>query len=194
MYLERLQLLQTRIYSKLTNRRQILHHWAAKLLYVSKHCRLDVQLSIRFLCSRVTKSTEEDWFKLKKVLRYLKHTLNRKLIIGADDISLMNIFIDASYAIHDDMRSHTGGCIIFCRGALMSKSIKQKLTTKSSCEAELVGTSNYAPSAIYARLLLSTQEYEIKPSILNQDNESAIKLERNGKASSGQRHTSFHPH
>ena len=34
---------------------------------------------------------------------------------------------------------------------------------------------------------MSAQGYEIKPSILNQDNESAIKLERNGRASSGQR-------
>ena len=169
------------------NRKKTFHHCVAKLLYVSKRCRLDIQLAISHLTSRVINPTEDDWNKLRRVLRYLNGTLDRKLIIGASDISLMNVFVDASYAIHDDMKSHTGGCIIFCRGALMSKSIKQRLNTKSSCEAELVGTSDYIPSAIYARLFLMAQGYEIKPSVLHQDNESAIKLEKNGKSSSGQK-------
>ena len=93
----------------------------------------------------------------------------------------MNTYVDASYATHSDMKSHTGGCIVFSRGAVLSKSIKQKLNTKSSTEAELVGTSDYLPSAIYARLFLSEQGYKIKPTVLHQDNESAIKLEQNGR-------------
>ena len=64
----------------------------------------------------------------------------------------MNVFVDASYAIHDNMRRHTDECIIFCRVALISKSIKQHLDTTKSCVAELVGTSDYIPSAIYAIL------------------------------------------
>ena len=46
----------------------ISHYYVAKLLYVSKRYRLDVQLPINCLCSRVTKSTEQDWLKLKQVL------------------------------------------------------------------------------------------------------------------------------
>ena len=34
-------------------------------------------------------------------------------------------FVDSSYATHIDIKSHTGGCAIFYRGAFMSKSIKQ---------------------------------------------------------------------
>ena len=64
----------------------------------------------------------------------------------------MKLYVDASYAPHEDKKSHTSGCVIFSRGAIMSKSIKQKLNTKSSTEAELVGTSEYVPTAIYARL------------------------------------------
>ena len=94
--------------------------------------------------------------KLERVLQYLSGTLDRKLIMGAPDISLMNVFVDASYAPHDDMKSHTGGCKVFCRGALMGKSIKQKLNTKSSTEAEVVGTSEYMSSAIYATLFFES--------------------------------------
>ena len=41
-------------------RRDMLHHIVAKLLYVSKRARLDIDLAVSFLCTRVLKSTEED--------------------------------------------------------------------------------------------------------------------------------------
>jgi hypothetical protein len=40
---------------------------------------------------------------------------------------------------------HTGGNIMMGKGALYSKSAKQKLNTKSSTEAELVGASDFLP-------------------------------------------------
>ena len=41
------------------------HHIVAKLLYVSKRARVDIDLAMSFLCTRVSRSTEEDWKKLK---------------------------------------------------------------------------------------------------------------------------------
>ena len=43
-----------------TDKSDLYHHIVAKLLYVSKRCRLDTQLTIGFLCTRVSCSTEED--------------------------------------------------------------------------------------------------------------------------------------
>jgi hypothetical protein len=123
--------------------RETFHSVVAKLLYVSKRGRLDIQLAIAFLCTRVSCSTEEDWAKLKRVLEYLNGTLDDILVIGADDIGIMKTWVDASYAVHKDMKSHTGGVVSFGRGAIMSKSSKQKLNTKTSTEAELVGASDY---------------------------------------------------
>ena len=42
-------------------RKALFHHCVAKLLYASKRCRLDILLTISILCTRVTRSTEEDW-------------------------------------------------------------------------------------------------------------------------------------
>ena len=39
---------------------EIFHHIVAKLLYVSKRARVDIDLMVSFLCTRVSKSTEED--------------------------------------------------------------------------------------------------------------------------------------
>jgi hypothetical protein len=86
-----------------------------------------------------------------------------------------------------NMKSHTGGCLFFGKGAIIGKSNKQKLNTKSSTEAELVGCSDYIPYAIYTRLFLQKQGYDIKPSVVLQDNQSTIKLLKNGKASASKK-------
>ena len=106
----------------------------------------------------MTCSTEEDWYKLKRLTRYLFGTTKRELRIGANDMTWMNVFIDAAYGVHPDMKSHTGGCIYFWRGAIMSKSVKQVLNTTSSTESELVGNSGFISSAIYTSFFLDAQD------------------------------------
>ena len=165
----------------------LFHSIVAKLLYVSKRARSDIQLPIAFLCTRVAKSTTDDWKKLRRVLQYLKGTLDDELTLGADDMPLLKSWIDASYAVHHDMKSHTGGVVSLGRGAIMCKSTKQKLNTKSSTEAEVVGASDFLPSTIWARYFLEAQGYELQPSTFYQDNQSAMKLEVNGRKSCGQK-------
>jgi hypothetical protein len=63
------------------------HSIVVKLLYVSKRCHLDIQLPVAFLCTRVAVSTSEDWQKLKRVLEYLKGTIDDELMIGADELT-----------------------------------------------------------------------------------------------------------
>ncbi len=123
--------------------------------------------------------------KLKRVLQYLNGTLDEFLMLGADDLSEMKTWVDASYAVHKDMKSHTGGVVSFGRGAVMSKSSKQKLNTKSSTEAELVGASDYLTYPIWAKNFLAAQGYELKENVFYQDNQSTIRFEKNGRKSCG---------
>jgi hypothetical protein len=69
-------------------------------------------------------------------------------------------------------------------GAVYLTSKKQKLNTKSSTEAELVGVDDVLPQALWTKYFMEAQGYGIT-TILNQDNQSTIKLSKNGKASSG---------
>jgi len=163
------------------------HHIVTKLLYVCKHGRPDIQLAIMFLCTRVSKSTREDWEKLKRVLQYIASTIDEVLTIGADTMGILRTWVDASYGVHSDMRSHTGGLMSFGWGAISCKSSKQNLNTKSSTEAELVGASDYLPHTIWTRLFLLEQGYAIDENIFAQDNQSAMKLEKNGQTSCGQK-------
>lgn len=82
---------------------------------------------------------------MKRLLGYLNRTIDMPRIIGAENLFMMKIWVDAAYAIHPDMRGHTGGVISFGHGAYTTKSLQQKLNTKSSTETEVVGASDYIP-------------------------------------------------
>jgi hypothetical protein len=163
------------------------HSVVAKLIYVGTRARTDILLALSFLCSRVSAPTEQDEHKLRRLLSYLQGTIDLTLRIGADSLSQFSTWVDASFAVHNDMRSHTGGVTSFGRGGLICKSKRQNINTKSSTEAELVGASDYLPNTLYVKLFMEAQGYPIDQSLFHQDNESAIKMEQNGKASCGQR-------
>lgn len=76
-------------------------------------------------------------------------------MLGAEALGLMKTWVDASYAVHKDMESPTNVIVSFGIGAMMSKSLKQKLNTKSPTEAEMVGASDYLPYLIWAKKFLA---------------------------------------
>ena len=131
----------------------------------------------------MTKSTKEDTAKLRRVLQYLKHTIDDKMIMGADRLSQLCTWVDAAYGVHPDLKIHTGGCVSFVYGIVHCKSSKKDIKTKSSTEAKLVGVSDYLPYNIWICLFVGAQGYDIKQNILFQDNQSAINMEKNRKKS-----------
>ena len=157
------------------------HSTVAKLLYITKRSRPDIETAVAFLTTRVSKSDEDDWKKLKRVMTWLKQTKNDVRIIGAQSVKELFTWVDAAYAVHNNMRSQTGGNMSFGYGMIHCRSNKQKLNTKSSTEAEVVGTSDYVPFAIWLALFMREQGYDIEKSILFQDNESAIKMKKMAK-------------
>jgi hypothetical protein len=169
------------------SRADTFHRTVAKLLYVGTRARPDILLTLSFLCSRVQQPTEQDEKKLRRLLEYLRGTKALTLRLGADSLNTFMSWVDASFASHPDMRSHTGGVLSFGRGGIVCKSRKQHLNSKSSTQAELIGASDYLPHTLYVKHFMKAQGYPIDSAIFYQDNESAIKLERNGRASAGQR-------
>ena len=157
------------------------HSVTQKLLFVANMFRPDIQPTptLSFLCTRVQKSNVTDWEKLKRLLQFINGTIDEKLTLSADKgLTFMKTWVDASYAVHPNMRGHTGGCLTLGRGMLHGISSKQKLNTKSSTECEVVGTSDYLPFPIWFKFFLEAQGYPVKGNDFNQDNTSAISLEK----------------
>jgi hypothetical protein len=109
------------------------------------------------------------------------------LTLSIDNMSVLKTWVDAAYALQNDMRSHTGGAIMMGKGILYGKLSKQKLNRKSSTEAEVVGASDFLPLTILARNFIEAQGYTIDDSDFYQDNMSAMRMERKGRSSAGQK-------
>ena len=83
-------------------------------------------------------------------------------------------YVDTSFAVHADFKSHTGVAMTMGKGAIMSMSQKQKLNTKSSTISELVGADDATTIMLWTKLFMEEQGYKIDENILYQDNKSAV--------------------
>jgi hypothetical protein len=163
------------------------HRFTAKLLYLCKRARPDLQPTVAYLTTRVMEPNVDDWKKLTRGIQYLRGSKELYLTLEADDGIDIKWWVDASFAVHPDMRSHTGATVSLGKGSVYSLSRKQRLNTKSSTEAELVGVDDSMPLVVWTRNFILAQGYDISDNVVFQDNQSAMLLEKNGKASSGRR-------
>ena len=105
----------------------------------------------------------------------------------ANNLGIIQWFVVASYAIHNDCRGHTGLMFTMGTGAVTSFSWKQKLNAKSSTEGELIGVNDALPQILWSRYFMKSEGYKVKENIIFQDNKSTLILEKNGKALSSKK-------
>ena len=77
------------------------------------------------------------------------------------------------------------------KGSIIVDSTKQKVNTRSSTEAELVAVDDKISKIAWIKQFLEHQGFNPILNILHQDNQSTIKLQENGKESSGKRTCHF---
>ena len=116
-------------------------------------------------------------------MKYPRKTTNLPLILGAGGTVILNWWIDASFAVHPNMRGHTGGGLSKGREFPVVTSTKKKLKTRSSTETYIVGVYDCMPSVCWTWYFLEIQDYNFTENIVYQGNQIAILLENNGKAS-----------
>lgn len=162
---------------------KVFHTNTAKLLYLMKRARPDIETSVSFLIRIVSKCNNEDWVKVRRVLGFLKGTIDDVRKIGARTLTDLFTWVDASYAVHDNMCSHMGGLMSMEIGLIHAKSPMNKINTKSTTEAELVSVGEYLPHNIWFMHFMEAQRYKLKDNVLFQDNKSAILMEKNGRNS-----------
>jgi Reverse transcriptase (RNA-dependent DNA polymerase) len=126
-------------------RADIFHRMTMQLLYLSQRGRPDVRTAVSFLCKRTNKPDVDDYKKLTRVMRYLQATLDLKLVLSADGSGIVRWWVDAAYAVHSDMKGHTGGTLSMGKGSIYSYSAAQKLVSRSSTEAEVIGVDDVMP-------------------------------------------------
>ena len=117
------------------------------------------------------------------MVEYLKGTPDLHLVLSMNSgIPVAKWFVDAGFVVHGDFKSHTGSCLMLGDDAVISSSSKQKLNTRSSTEAELVGCDDAIGKILWT---LRLQGFAPQQNIIYQDNQSAILLEKKGFSSAG---------
>ena len=160
------------------------HSRVAKILYMAKRARQDLLTAIGFLATRVQQSTQQDRAKLDRALRYLNANKDLWITLTVGDSYAVEAYIDASYGVHQDGKGHTGVCISIGSGFFYVSSTKQKLVSKSSTEAELIGVSDGLSQVIWVRNFLRAQGHDTGPAVLWQDNKSTLALIEKGRSTS----------
>ena len=172
-------------------RKDLFHTFVMKAMFLAKRGRPDINTGISFLSSRVKDPNEGDWMKLTRISGFLKGTMTDILTLSADDTQNLTWYIDAAFAVHKDMKSQTGAIFTLGSGSIISESTKQKNNSCSSTEAELNGFDEQISKVLWTKRFLEHQNFKVNLNIIYQDNTSTMKLEKNGKLSSGKRTRHF---
>ena len=162
-----------------------------KGMFLCKRARQDLLPGVVFLASRVKEPNEGDWKKLLRMMDYLQATQDETASMSADDTQTIKWYVDSSFAVHKDMRSHTGAVMTLGHGAVVSDSTKQKVNARSSTESKMVAVDDTISKLLWTKRFIQEQGHKVNANIVYQDKTSAMKLELNGKASSGKQTRHF---
>ena len=165
----------------------IFHKFVAKGLFASKRARPDILPAITYLCTRVKSPNENDWLKLKRLIGFLKSTEQDVLTLEANNYGKITWHLDAAFGVHNDYKSHTGAIMTLGKGCIQSISTKQKVNARSSTEAELISVDDIISKVMWTKLFLQEQGCKIIENTIYRDNTSSMKMEINGKSSTGKR-------
>ena len=69
------------------DQKKLFHRITAKLFFVSKRGRPDIQVAVSFLTTRVTQPDEDDWKKLLRLMRYIDTSIDLLLTLSIDSFN-----------------------------------------------------------------------------------------------------------
>ena len=146
------------------------------LLYLANGTRPDISSIVSKLCRFNNNPSATHWTAAKYVLRYLKGTRCRGLLLGLQD-DILTAYADADWAGDLDTRKSTTGYVIFLGSSPISwKSKLQEITATCSMESELISACRCTQDIIYLRALLHDLDMpQPAQTTLYEDNLSAIK-------------------
>ena len=153
-------------------------------MYIAKQTRPDILATVTQLSRFLENPGRTHWVAAKRVLRYLKGTKDLELcyIKDPDGFNLYGS-ADADWAGDvDDRRSTTGYSFHVQRsGAAISWSTKKQPTAAiSTSEAEYQAMAAAVQEGLYLRSLLNEMDMTCDgPTVINEDNQSCIKMCKN---------------
>lgn len=166
------------------------------LTYLATATRPDISAAVSVLSKYMSRPGVQHMQGAKRILRYLKGTVDYGLVYTGDDKDVLSGYSDADWAGDVDTRRSTSGFVFQVHNNTVSWcSKRQNTVAKSSTEAEYVALSLATQEAIWMRRFLKNIGVEQKSSsIIFEDNRGAIELSKNPKFHNRTKHidVSYH--
>ncbi|XP_074378475.1 secreted RxLR effector protein 161-like [Apium graveolens] len=146
------------------------------------HTRPDIAFSVGIVNRFMEKPTTVHLNAAKRILRYIKGTLNFGLVYSTSSgNNVLTGYSNSDLAGQIEDRKNTGSMVFYLNESLIKwVSQKQRCVALSSCEAEFMAATATACQVIWLSNLLSQITCEdIGPVVLHIDNKSAIDLAKN---------------
>nr|GFA26809.1 uncharacterized mitochondrial protein AtMg00810-like [Tanacetum cinerariifolium] len=139
--------------------------------------RPDLQFPICMCAQYQARPTEKHVYKVKRIFRYLRRTVNRGLWYSKDSSVALTAFADADHAGCQDTCRSTYGSVQFLGERLISwLSKRQKSAAISSKKAEYIALSGCCAQILWMRSQLSNYGLGFNKIPMYCDNKSAITL------------------
>ncbi|CAH2091010.1 unnamed protein product [Euphydryas editha] len=122
------------------------------LMYLSVCTRPDISFSVSMLSQFNNNYNLSHWLAAKRILRYLKNTLNYGLIFTKCKNDNLEVFADADWANDPvDRKSYSGFLIKFGNNTVNWESRKQRCIALSSTEAEYLAISDACKDVLFIK-------------------------------------------
>ena len=152
------------------------------LLYLAGRTRPDIMYAVYNVSKFSCKPTKTHWTAVKRILRYLKGTMNYGLLYTKVGSSFDCVgYSDSDWAGDLNDRKSTSGFVFIMSGAPVSWSTKkQSCIALSTAEAEYVALSRAVQEALWLQQILTDLNCKnSKPMLLYEDNQSCIAICKN---------------
>jgi hypothetical protein len=143
--------------------------------------RPDITYAVQQVCLHMHDPREPHLTALKRLLRYLRGTVDYGLLLHRSSSADLVVYTDADWGGCPDTRRSTSGYAVFLGGNLVSWSSKrQQVVSRSSAEAEYRAVANGVAEASWLRQLLAELHCSLtKSTVVYCDNVSAVYLSTN---------------
>ena len=177
--------------------RQLYQQAIGCLTYAAMSTRPDISAAVGALSQYMANPSNDHWVGVKRILRYLKGTMDYGLSFSSDGVGdKLFGYSDADWAGDVDTRRSTSGYVFKIGDAAVSWSSRKQVTVaRSTTEAEYVALSAAAQEAIWLRRLLVDIGFSGSgPTLLYEDNNGAIDLSKNPKHHNRTKHIDISYH
>ncbi len=165
------------------------------LIYAAISTRPDISISVGILSQYMTNPSIQHWNGVKRILRYLKGTMNFGLCFKQSENFVLTGFSDSDWAGDESTRKSMSGFIFRLGESTISwGSKKQSVVALSTTEAEYIALSLATQEAVWLRNLLGDLHLNQKTTTIFEDNQGTIALSNNPTNHSRTKHIDIKYH